>query len=87
MQHEKFLRMIELADEIMGMCGGDAWERECTKDARAEYNILKDELDRELGRGNYDPIKLNRAFLVNEDTNACGLNFVQVSHTEWIKYE
>lgn len=58
MQHEKFLRMIELADEIMGMCGGDAWERECTKDARAEYNILKDELDRELGRGNYDPIKL-----------------------------
>lgn len=29
----------------------------------------------------------DRAFLVNEDTNACGLTFVQVSHTEWIKYE
>ena len=60
MQHAKLLRMIELADEVMGICGGDAWERECTEDARAEYNILKDELDRELGRGKYDPAKLEQ---------------------------
>ena len=60
MHTEKFLRMIELADEVMSICGCDSWERECTNDARAEYNILKDELDRELGRGNYDPIKLKQ---------------------------
>lgn len=60
MHTEKLLRMIELADAVMSMCGGDAWERECTEDARAEYNILKDELDRELGRGKYDPAKLEQ---------------------------
>lgn len=63
--HDIMLKLVELADEIMGICGGDAWERECTQEARAEYNILKDELDRELGRGNYDPVKLEeeRLFL------------------------
>lgn len=53
--HDILLKMVELADEIMGICGGDAWERECTRETRAEYANLRDDLDRELKRGDYSP--------------------------------
>lgn len=53
--NEILVNMVDLADFIMSMCGGDAWERECTEDARNEYCKLRDELDRELKRGKYSP--------------------------------
>jgi hypothetical protein len=41
---EKILRALELADSIMEYCGGDAWERECTRDDRNEFSKLYEEL-------------------------------------------
>lgn len=53
--NEILLKMVDLADSIMSMCGGDAWERDCTADDRKEYQTLRDELDKELKRGEYSP--------------------------------
>jgi hypothetical protein len=53
--NEILLKMVDLADSIMSMCGGDAWERDCTADDRKEYQTLHDELDKELKRGEYSP--------------------------------
>jgi len=46
--NKKILRALELADSIMDYCGGDAWERECTKNDRNEFNTLYEELLLEL---------------------------------------
>lgn len=41
---EKALRALYLAAEIMDYCGGDAWERECTKEERTEWKALYEAL-------------------------------------------
>ena len=52
MNKEKILRALELADSIMDYCGGDAWERECTKDDRNEFGKLYEEIKKELIKTN-----------------------------------
>jgi hypothetical protein len=47
--NEKILRALRLADEVMGYCQGDSWERECTKDDRAEFDKLYEEIEKEIG--------------------------------------
>ena len=40
----RLTELAEVADGIISVCGGDAWERECTADGRSEYDRLRAEL-------------------------------------------
>jgi hypothetical protein len=44
MQEEKLIEALHLAKSIMDICGGDAWERECTEEDRGRFGDLYDEL-------------------------------------------
>lgn len=50
---ENLVKMIDLADEVMSICGGDQWERECSAEARGEFQNMKVQLDRLLKRGEH----------------------------------
>jgi hypothetical protein len=36
------LDALELAEGVMSYCQGDAWERECTEDAREKFRVTYD---------------------------------------------
>lgn len=40
----KAKQALELAASIMDYCGGDAWERECTKEDRDKFDKLYKEI-------------------------------------------
>jgi hypothetical protein len=44
MQTEKLIEAIEIAKDIIDYCGGDAWERECTQEARDRFQEIYEEL-------------------------------------------
>ena len=44
MQNDKLIEAIKIAKDIMDYCGGDAWERECTQEARGRFQEIYDEL-------------------------------------------
>lgn len=58
MDHAKLIKLIELADDIMSICGGDSWENECARPLKDEYHELHSELEEELGFGYYSPEKI-----------------------------
>ncbi len=44
----RVLKALQLAEDTMDYCGGDAWERECTADDRAEFSKLLEDIRKEL---------------------------------------
>jgi hypothetical protein len=38
------LKALRIADSVMEYCGGDKWERECTKDERAKFYKIYEKL-------------------------------------------
>jgi thiamine pyrophosphate-dependent acetolactate synthase large subunit-like protein len=40
----KAMQALRLANDVMSYCQGDAWERECTKDAREKFDKLYTQL-------------------------------------------
>jgi predicted restriction endonuclease len=44
MQTDKLIEAIEIAKDIIDYCPGDAWERECTQEARDRFQEIYEEL-------------------------------------------
>lgn len=38
---KEFIRAIILASRVMDYCGGDKWERECTKEDRSKFDVIE----------------------------------------------
>lgn len=40
----KLIEALHLAKEVLNICGGDAWERECSESSRCKFEELYEEL-------------------------------------------